>query len=208
MKILISFFMLLFCAQILAEEKWGEEKFILPTKKNEKVAAFLVRETEYKNKNYKLQAQLLCKYLKENPFIDLVNNKTGSWNHNSVHKSPDSLYIEASKAANKAMESSCNNKNPFYGNILMETWNTFFETCTVKNNECMDFASRYLERADLVSKALFESANFFLAKKGEDSSKSKDCTGAISSESRSHTKVFDHEDSTREASSLSEASQK
>lgn len=77
----------------------------------------------------------------------------------------------------------------------------------LSNNECMDFATRYLERADLVSKSLFESANFFLAKKGEDSSKSKDCTGAISSESKSHIKAFDHEDPTREASGSPGASQ-
>lgn len=196
MKILFVLTSIFLFTQLQAEERWGDEHLIIPTKKNEKLPAFMVREADYKNKNYKLQAQLLCKYLKANPFIDLVNNKSSSWNANTHPKNPQSLYVEASKAADKEIESTCNAKEPFYGNLLMGVWGTFFSTCTVKNKECMDYASRYLERADLVSKSIFSSINFLATQKGTDLSGSKDCTGVISSESRSRKKdIVDSESS-------------
>lgn len=170
MKLLLTFSLaFLFSSPLHAEDILGEQKYV-----------------DIKSENTKLQAQLLCKYLKKNPFINVVNGNS-SWGHAQTkksEKSPSAVYLKASKAADKAIHSSCSSEELFSGNILSDVWNTFFESCTVKNKECMAHASRYMENAELVNNSIFESLN--LVKKEVSSG---DCLGTVNNSGRHSNKA-------------------
>lgn len=197
MKIILACIAVTLFTELRAEDhwvapKWGSE-ITPPSIKKEKISDFMARGSKYKEKNYLLEAKFLCSYFKQNSFVDMVDNKSSRWPHDKP-KNAHENYLKASQKVDKAVESECNKKEPFHGNILNSVWNTFFESCDVKDKECWDFALKYVDRADVADQAAIETINFIANQKNEGSVQNRDCGAGVANSHHSKEKDQDKTD--------------